>query len=182
MIEKKEALDKCEARPVAGYESMYSVTAGGSVWSHKTSKFLGIRQRPDGYCVTDIRDGAQVKKTVYIHHLVADAYLDKTDESLEINHIDGNKANNNIGNLEFVTRSQNIQHSYDIGVRKVHQNTISALKESRKKKRIVPESIVRLIRQKYGDGYSLNAMAKELGFSLGSVSKIAYRQSYKEVI
>lgn len=49
----------------------------------------------------------------YIHRLVAHYYIKgKTNEKCQVNHIDGNKTNNSISNLEWVTQSENIKHNY----------------------------------------------------------------------
>lgn len=53
-----------------------------------------------------------------IHRLVAINFLEKNNsKNIEVNHIDGNKQNNSIENLEWVTRLENIQHSIAIGIR-----------------------------------------------------------------
>jgi len=53
----------------------------------------------------------------YIHRLVALAFIDNPNNKLEVNHIDGNKLNNNVNNLEWVTHQENNQYAYDIGLR-----------------------------------------------------------------
>lgn len=65
--------------------------------------------------ITLCNDG--IYKKEYIHRLVAMHFLDKTAN--EVNHKDGNKLNNNVDNLEWVTRSQNIKHAYDLGLKVV---------------------------------------------------------------
>lgn len=167
---------------IRGYEGLYAVTEDGRIWSYKTNRYMTTRSRKgDGYVVVDLRNSEQQKATLYVHHLVANAYCNRVDSKLEVNHIDGDKLNNNANNLELVTRSENIQHSYDIGIRKVHENTIKAIKATCKKRRIVPEQVVRQIRSLYASDYSLTEIARMVGYSLGSVSKIAYGQTYKEV-
>lgn len=56
-------------------------------------------------------------KDVNIHKLVAEAFLDGYHEGLEINHKDGNKANNRADNLEWVTKKENILHAYRTGLK-----------------------------------------------------------------
>lgn len=57
-----------------------------------------------------------VKKTESIHRLMAEAFIENPLNLPQINHIDGNKLNNKLENLEWVTRSQNQKHAYSIGL------------------------------------------------------------------
>lgn len=68
---------------------------------------LGYKQ------VTLYKNGKQYRRRV--HRLVALTYIENDDPSVknQVNHIDGNKLNNNINNLEWVTNAQNTQHAYD---------------------------------------------------------------------
>jgi hypothetical protein len=60
-----------------------------------------------GYCTVHMSN-----KVFYIHRLVAKAFVPNFSKDLVVNHIDGNKSNNHVSNLECVTQSQNIMHSY----------------------------------------------------------------------
>jgi hypothetical protein len=59
------------------------------------------------------------KRTIFVHRLLAMTFLETPDsiEGLQVNHIDGVKANNAISNLEWVTRSENCLHAYQTGLR-----------------------------------------------------------------
>lgn len=59
-------------------------------------------------------------KNLLIHREVAKAFIPNNDETLDINHIDGNKLNNNVENLEWCTRSENIKHAYKNGLKKAN--------------------------------------------------------------
>lgn len=72
-------------------------------------------KNPKGYLITNIMMPDGSIKGISIHGAVAKSFLgDQTIYGLEVNHIDGNKENNRLDNLEWVTRSENIKHSVDV--------------------------------------------------------------------
>jgi hypothetical protein len=94
----------------------YSITMDGQVFSHKTNKFKKSFALQTGYVFIQLYKGNK-KKNYYIHRLVAEAYLINIESKIQVNHIDGNKSNNNISNLEWVTPKENMKHSLDKGLR-----------------------------------------------------------------
>lgn len=102
-----------EWRQIIGYRNLYSISSLGKVRRDRTHTGLKIsrilRQTIDkktGYPnVTLSIDGIQ--KVVSIHRIMAKNFIDLINIKLEINHIDGDKTNNNLLNLEFVNHSQN---------------------------------------------------------------------------
>lgn len=58
-------------------------------------------------------------KHYYVHQLVAATFINNPDNLTEINHKDGNKANNSVENLEWCTRSENLCHAYRTGLIKI---------------------------------------------------------------
>ena len=57
----------------------------------------------------------------YIHRLVADTFFDGIHENMQVNHIDGDKTNNFVGNLEWVTASENARHAIRTGLHVPYQ-------------------------------------------------------------
>lgn len=57
------------------------------------------------------------RKSYYVHRLVAKAYLKKYNDNLQVNHINGNKKDNRVENLEMVTLQENIKHSIKTGLK-----------------------------------------------------------------
>lgn len=63
-------------------------------------------------------------KSMLIHRMVAKAFIPNPDNLPTVNHIDGNKTNNHVTNLEWATHSDNIRHSYRIGIRQNPKNML----------------------------------------------------------
>lgn len=76
-------------------------------------KILKLRARKDGRLdVTIQRQGQKL-----IHRLVATIFIPNPKNLPQVNHKDGNPLNNKVSNLEWVTRTENLKHSYQIGLR-----------------------------------------------------------------
>lgn len=102
--------------PVKGYPK-YEVSSTGYVKSNITNKILRPGNTGTGYqqVVLCDEDGHHPK---YVHDIVADTFYDGDHSGLDVNHIDGDKTNNFIGNLEWCTRSENIVHAFKTGLKK----------------------------------------------------------------
>lgn len=101
----------------------YYVTEDGHVWSSKTNKFLSEHNDKNGYkkvrmsCL-DLEPGKT--HTFSVHRLVLENFNPiEGMEELQVNHKDGNKANNSLDNLEWMTCFENIHHAMDNGLRAV---------------------------------------------------------------
>ena len=68
-----------------------------------------------GYLVTDLYSGGN-RETVRVSRLVAEEFIPNPDNKPEVNHKDGNKHNNDVSNLEWVTKKENVRHAWDTGL------------------------------------------------------------------
>lgn len=92
----------------------YGVTEDGRVWSYISNKFL-IPGDSGGYKKVILRvDGK--RKNLYVHRLIAIAFLPNPEGKPQVNHIDGDKHNNNLANLEWNTRTENMRHARATGL------------------------------------------------------------------
>ena len=109
-------------KDIVGFEELYKISNYGNVKSCKrlvnaksgqrlvNERLLSLGKDKDGYLMAILCKDAN-RKTVKIHRLVADAFLDKIDEKNLVNHIDAKKSNNLVINLEWVSSLENICHS-----------------------------------------------------------------------
>ena len=99
----------------------YYVTDDGRIWSDKSKKFLSQSKDKDGYmkvalCSTDLPPKKVHRYSV--HRLILENFNPVPDmEYLQVNHIDGDKENNSLSNLEWVTCEENIHHAMENGLR-----------------------------------------------------------------
>jgi hypothetical protein len=102
---------------VEDYEENYEVNQNGFVRNKKTGKILKYGLNPNGYPMVSLWKNNK-GKTKSIHRIVSETFMPIDFDKKEVNHIDGNKENNHVLNLEWSNRSLNIQHAYDNNLRK----------------------------------------------------------------
>ena len=105
--------------------SNYEVSTNGQVRNRTTKKILKGRLSKNGYLQVSIKiDATQKFCNRYIHRLVALHFIQNPNNKREVNHIDGNKENNALSNLEWVTSSENQKHRHLIGNKKTSNRHI----------------------------------------------------------
>lgn len=101
-----------EWREIKGFEN-YLVSNIGEVKNRKTNLVLRQYANPKGYLQVWLRNGL-IRKKLFAHRIVAIAFIDNPENKQQINHKDGNKKNNTVDNLEWVTGKENILHKYRV--------------------------------------------------------------------
>ena len=94
----------------------YEVSSEGRIRNSKTGRILRTNKNDRGYVQVCLRENNR-QFTKSVHRLVADSFYDGDHDSFDVNHIDGNKSNNHISNLEFCTRQENINHAFRTGLK-----------------------------------------------------------------
>ena len=107
-------------KDVKNYEDLYQVSNLGQVKSKKSGRILKTPPIKTGYLRLNLLKNGKPKQA-YVHRIVAEVFIPQKIGKSEINHIDGDKTNNRIENLEWVTHKENILHSHRIGLNKPNQ-------------------------------------------------------------
>ena len=102
---------------IKGYEGLYTISKQGDVYSYHRKRILKGWIEPTGYRAVALwKDSTSQRYT--LHTLVAQAYLPNPLCKPQINHIDGNKLNNDPDNLEWVEVVDNVRHAFSMGLTK----------------------------------------------------------------
>lgn len=105
--------------PVKRYEGLYEINQQGEVKSLQKKNYGYImNQRIDraGYYTVRLMKPGLKSSTQYVHRLLGMAFIENPENKCCINHIDGNKRNNDLSNLEWATMAENMQHAYRLGL------------------------------------------------------------------
>lgn len=156
-------------RPIDGFDG-YVVSSCGRVGSYKNSHgyitddrhILKPRTNPNGYLMVVLYDDYRNPHQLSIHRLVAATFIPNDDESLVVDHLDGDKTNNIVSNLEWVTCRENSIRAFDAGLYEpIFEKT----------RRPIMVTDMRTGEQVYFRG--INEAARELGFSPAIISRAA---------
>lgn len=110
-------------KDIKGYEGLYQVSNLGNVkrlkgkWVKKeryVSQTLTSSYKYYSVCLSNHQD----KRRFFVHRLVAMTFIKNTENKPIINHIDGNKLNNKVENLEWCTYKENSKKAYELGLNK----------------------------------------------------------------
>lgn len=108
-----------------------------------------------------------------VHQLVARSFIPNPENKREVNHIDGNKLNNHIDNLEWVTSKENKEHNKKLGITRIgsrHQNSI------------INEEIALEIKKMLHQGVKQKDIAKLFGIGESIVSEVKLEKTWVHVI
>ena len=114
-------------KDIRGYEGFYQISNRGRIRSIAVRRYLGKYQRMEiikrekimtptdnghGYLVVHLKANNN-RKVSYIHRLVAEHFIDNPENKPEVNHKDYNRHNNDVNNLEWVSRQENVNYSIE---------------------------------------------------------------------
>ena len=178
-------------KDVPGYAGIYQVSNLGHVKSLSrqiivrgytrllhNDRLIKISKYKNGYCfVTLSKNG--INEQILLHRLVIKTFVGNS--KLEVNHKDGNKENNNINNLEYVTHSENQFHSFRVLKRNQVKSWLGKRGERHNKSiGIIAENIKTKEKIKYG---SMRIAEEEMSISRATIRKYINKNTpYKNIL
>lgn len=157
----------------------FEVSNNGNLRNANTKKIYSKYLNHQGYYQVCVSLGSRHDKKVFkIHRAVAETFIPNKEYKPTINHIDGNKLNNNINNLEWATYSENTIHAVNNGL-------IIPLQGTQKSQARFSRDEVKYIRKNYipkDEVFGCCALAKKFGVHHSAISNIVNYKSYKDVV
>lgn len=151
----------------------YTIYENGVVESDNSGIMKTRNRAGTDYQIINFMTVSGGKKTMRLHRLVMMAFnpVDNMEE-LEVNHIDGNKCNNDLSNLEWCTRSENQQHAYRTGLQKARKGESSNFSK-------LSESDIKKIFELRKLGYTQKYIANEVNCSSSNISYILNHKTWQ---
>lgn len=175
-------------KPVKGYEGLYEVSDLGNIKSlrkrvdsgkcHRTypERILKAHPDPKGYMKVVLSDREHNSHICKVHRLVAEAFISNPDNLPQVNHIDGNKTNNALSNLEWCDQSKNMKHAFKLGLKSLSGEFNPAAKLS--------SEDVEFIRSHYkrrDKEFGVIGLAKRFNVHRKTVGRVIQNRSWSEV-
>ena len=179
-------------KDIKGYEGLYQISSFGRIktvphwqtYSNGDKHFYKERIRvpgvgPTGYL--SIRLGSKGREAG-VHRLVAETFIPRVPGKNDVNHIDGDKTNNRVENLEWCTQKENVYHAiHTLGHWSQSEKQSKAASIIGKKNRKLTMNDARMIRAEYARGYiSSRELGEKYGLSKPCILRILHNKSYKE--
>lgn len=172
-------------KEIKGLEGLYEVSNRGQVRSMDfyiinslgrvrfyKSKLRKLTIDKNGYLTIGLHTGLhKIKK---VHRLVAQAFISNPENKPQVNHKDGNKSNNNDWNLEWCTNKENKQHAFSTGLTSMEKG-----EKSHNPK--LTDKIVKDIRKRILNGYTLKEVGDLYNISISNVSMIKLNKTWNHI-
>ena len=143
----------------------YEITRDGKVINKHTGHTLAPQPNGKGYLRVSIG-----KKLMFIHRLVAEKYIPNPENKPQVNHKDGNKLNNCVDNLEWVTNQENRNHAVD--------NDLQVTGERCSWTKLTEENVKEI---RANPGYENEYWARKFKVSRSTISDVVNYRTWKHI-
>ena len=167
-----------EWRGVVGYEDYYEISNKGRLRNTNTKRLRKLFVNKNGYHVCSVSLGSRsIKPCWKIHRLVASAFKENSENKPLVNHVDGNKLNNHVTNLEWVTYSENSKHAVETGL-------VNIIKGEDHTSSKLTNEIVEFVKDNYkpySEKFGARAFGRMFNVSHSVISDIINNKTWKHI-
>jgi len=175
MLENIELLDGEVFIPIKNTNEVYFISNKGRVYNTHKNGLSKVNDNGAGYLTSSIsalkHEGISVNR--YLHRLVAEHFIPNPEGKKFVNHIDHDKSNNCVDNLEWVTAKENTAHG-------IANGKINAVKRGKVKHLSDKERCIAIVMRKMF--YGVNEIAKHLGYPRTTLSSVFNNRSNPELV
>lgn len=157
---------------IKNFEDKYQISNLGNVRSKKSKLLLRHLCNKKGYHYVNLSISKYRKKKEYIHRLVARHFIENPQNKPQVNHKDGNPANNNVENLEWCTNEENQQHAV---LHNLHYKG-----ETHKDSKFTEESI-KLLPELVAIGFSVTQLNHLTGVANINIEKVINGKTWRQL-
>jgi DNA-binding NarL/FixJ family response regulator len=157
-------------KDVPGWEGIYQISNLSRIRCIRVTYFEGD---DFGDCIRVTLSDNERKERHPIHRLVAQAFIGIPAENLVVNHKDGNKRNNRVDNLEWVTQSENMKHALRTGLKKI-------LRGEEINKKLTTANVIQIL-ELIKNGISNMDIATQFNVSHTMISQIRNNHVWKHI-
>lgn len=161
---------------VTRYGYKYYATEDGHIYSEHLKRLISEYTDKDGYKKVRLSNGDGSRKVFSVHRLILETFCpNPNSENLQVNHIDGNKANNNVSNLEWVTCKENVRHGYRTGLyHNIGDNNNGDHK-------LCTSQVLEIIDLLLEHKMTIQAIANKYSVSKFAIESIKYKRTWKHL-
>lgn len=170
-------------KDIKGYKGIYKINELGTIVAYpktfmnngnllfKKGYTVSVSEDSSGYLKATLRDAGGNKSAPKVHRLVAETFLGDRPDGMEINHKDGNKLNNNVSNLEYISHKDNVIHAFDTGLNNNYAGNHVFSK-------LTKDNVIEM----RNDKHNTNAhYAKKFNVNSGTISRARRGESWKRI-
>lgn len=171
-------------KEIEGYEGFYEISNLGNVrsvggqigTSLRKPRVLAQSSTKDGYKKVRLQRNEK-DKTVQVHRLVAEYFIDNPHNYDTVNHKDGDKTNNKVENLEWCNRSYQMYHAYEKGLK------TSRIGSTNANAKLTPDDVryIRKMYKKHDKEFGASALGRKFGTTHRVIGLIVRNESYRDV-
>lgn len=143
-------------KDIKNYEGLYAVTEDGRIWSYRSKKFLVPQVAGQGYLKVELYKKGHKKASLFVHRLVAEAFIPNPDNLPEVNHKNEDKTKNEVSNLEWMSHQANVAYSNAKAIRCIELNRVfNSVIDAERALNLRHENICKVLKGKlaYTGGY-----------------------------